>query len=428
MSFDMALTPASTGSILPAPRDATVTKVTGFVDVLASEGEKTGGQVAEFEARRKDGPNGKSGRHLDDGDETQDISNEEESNGAETIARHPALLMHQALVAFDEAIAKEAELGGNGATLSVAEGAIDGQKKAVLMALAEVAEGDMPRGEGEADGSPQRERKDQGQSQKPDTGASLRAATVSAVESADVGSNEFPSPIEGKEPEAGTRSAASELLKSNALHPKSESGNSPQPALAMRTETASEGRATSAASAPAPAPELNDVQVISERSTGTVKTLVIRLDPIDLGMVTARIRLVTGGIEVHLVADRAEAAQLLAADRDLLDKALRFAGASDDAKLVVTVQERGQVAAGASSAQLGQHAGQSAGQQSFNMQQQADGRGYQAQSGAEGQNAGQGERHGGSARSGQVSGDETLDGKDANASLGRGSLARGLIV
>lgn len=88
-----------------------------------------------------------------------------------------------------------------------------------------------------------------------------------------------------------------------------------------------------------------DVQVVSERSFGTVKTLQIRLDPADLGSVTARIRLVLDGVEVHLVADKAHAAEALAADRSMIEKALKIAGVGDETKLTVTVADRNAVTA-----------------------------------------------------------------------------------
>ena len=120
-----------------------------------------------------------------------------------------------------------------------------------------------------------------------------------------------------------------------------------------------------------------------------MKTLQIRLDPVELGAVTARIRLVADSVEVHLVADKAHAAEALAADRSMIEKALKVAGITDDTKISVTVTERGAVSAvqhssASHSAGQQQASSQQQGQQTFDMQNGSDGRGNaQAQSQAQ---------------------------------------------
>lgn len=141
--------------------------------------------------------------------------------------------------------------------------------------------------------------------------------------------------------------------------------------------------------APTAAARIADIQVLSERSFGAVKTLQIRLDPVELGAVTARIRLVADSVEVHLVADKAHAAEALAADRSMIEKALKVAGITDDTKISVTVTERGAVSAvqhssASHSAGQQQASSQQQGQQTFDMQNGSDGRGNaQAQSQAQ---------------------------------------------
>ncbi len=141
--------------------------------------------------------------------------------------------------------------------------------------------------------------------------------------------------------------------------------------------------------APTAAARIADIQVLSERSFGAVKTLQIRLDPVELGAVTARIRLVADSVEVHLVADKAHAAEALAADRSMIEKALKVAGIKDDTKISVTVTERGAVSAvqhssASHSAGQQQASSQQQGQQTFDMQNGSDGRGNaQAQSQAQ---------------------------------------------
>ncbi|MFS2324440.1 flagellar hook-length control protein FliK [Brucella sp. H1_1004] len=177
------------------------------------------------------------------------------------------------------------------------------------------------------------------------------------------------------------------------------SSASPKPELTLQSSNAAEsdrpnvqpqqqaGKSAPVADVKAPAPavltaaaRVTDIQVLSERSFGAVKTLQIRLDPVELGAVTARIRLIADSVEVHLVADKAHAAEALAADRSMIEKALKVAGITDDTKISVTVTERGAVSAvqhGSASHSAGQQQASSLqqGQQTFDMQNGSDGRG-----------------------------------------------------
>jgi chemotaxis protein MotD len=181
-----------------------------------------------------------------------------------------------------------------------------------------------------------------------------------------------------------------------------------------------------------------DVQVVSERSFGSVKTLQIRLDPVDLGQVTARIRVVPDGVEVHLVADKAQAAEALSADRSVIEKALKSAGIGDDARITVTVADRSAPSAvqhvaasqNAGQQQAGAQQQSSGQQQAFNMQGGFDGRNG-AQSQAQAQFAsGEGRQNGDSSqtgqdRSGKQTGSETAARDTVAGTAGR---SRGLVV
>ncbi|PYE87689.1 flagellar hook-length control protein FliK [Phyllobacterium leguminum] len=142
--------------------------------------------------------------------------------------------------------------------------------------------------------------------------------------------------------------------------------------MVPNTPSVSSGVNAPAAPAPAaavparPAVHLAGVEIISERSNGVAKTLSIRLQPEELGTVTARLRLVPEGMQVELIADRRETAERLAADREMLGKALQSAGLSDNAVVAVTVTER----VSSSTANL---AGGQPGQQGFTPQGQSDG-------------------------------------------------------
>lgn len=178
------------------------------------------------------------------------------------------------------------------------------------------------------------------------------------------------------------------------------------------------------------AARIADIQVVSERSFGTVKTLQIRLDPVELGAVTARIRVASEGIEVHLVAEKTHAAEALAADRSMIEKALKAAGIADDAKISVTVADRNaagavQQAQASQNASQQQASGQQPGQQqAFNMQQGFDGRnGAEAQAGFMG---GEGRQNGESGQAGRERSDMQTA-QDSGSGISRND-GRGLVV
>ncbi|OYR11604.1 flagellar hook-length control protein FliK [Brucella grignonensis] len=180
------------------------------------------------------------------------------------------------------------------------------------------------------------------------------------------------------------------------------------------------------------ATRIADIQLVSERSFGAVKTLQIRLDPVELGAVTARIRLVAdNNVEVHLVAEKAHGAEALAADRSMIEKALKAAGIADDAKISVTVTERGAVNAvqhssASQSAGQQQASSQQQGQQTLDMQNGSDGRGN-AQAHFMG---GEGRRNGetGQAERNQMGARVSAEASEQEVSVGFGGRNRGLVV
>jgi chemotaxis protein MotD len=92
---------------------------------------------------------------------------------------------------------------------------------------------------------------------------------------------------------------------------------------------------------PAVRPQVTDVQILSDRTTGAARTLVVQLQPIELGTVTARLRLTSEGMHIQLTAENRAMAEHLAKDHDALGKALQRAGVADDAaSITISVIDR----------------------------------------------------------------------------------------
>ncbi|MGH6859052.1 MAG: flagellar hook-length control protein FliK [Phyllobacterium sp.] len=86
--------------------------------------------------------------------------------------------------------------------------------------------------------------------------------------------------------------------------------------------------------APAGSPVIADVQVVSDRGRDAARVLIIQLQPIELGTVTARLQLKPGGMHIRLTAESSAAAEHLARDHELLGKALQRAGIGDDTSTI----------------------------------------------------------------------------------------------
>ncbi|MHC1551717.1 flagellar hook-length control protein FliK [Phyllobacterium sp. K27] len=105
--------------------------------------------------------------------------------------------------------------------------------------------------------------------------------------------------------------------------------------------------------APANQPAVADIQIISDRTTGAARTLVIQLQPVELGSVTARLRLTSDGMHIQIAVANAAMAEHLSNDREALGKALHRAGVTEDASNVtISIVDRS--SAGAGSPQPGQ--------------------------------------------------------------------------
>lgn len=104
---------------------------------------------------------------------------------------------------------------------------------------------------------------------------------------------------------------------------------------------------------PANSPAVTGIEVVFDRTTGAARTLVIQLQPVELGTVTARLRLTSEGMHIQIAAASTAMAEHLSNDREALGKALHRAGVTDDASNVtISIIDRSQ--AGAGNPQAGQ--------------------------------------------------------------------------
>ncbi|WP_068417983.1 flagellar hook-length control protein FliK [Labrenzia sp. OB1] len=88
---------------------------------------------------------------------------------------------------------------------------------------------------------------------------------------------------------------------------------------------------------------------LSARAEGPVlKTLDIQLTPHELGSVKVSLRMVGDSVEVTMVASKAQTAELLKQDRQLLDQMLRVTGVKADAITVQAADDRPAMHTGAS--------------------------------------------------------------------------------
>ncbi len=162
-------------------------------------------------------------------------------------------------------------------------------------------------------------------------------------------------------------------------------------------------------------PPVTDVQILSDRSNAGSRTLVIQLQPIELGTVTARMRLTPEGMHIQLMAENPAMAEHLAKDHDMLSKALQRAGVADDASSVtISVIDR---SSASSSSQTGQ--------QNLSGQDQQTG----ARASGQGQSGFQGtpgDRSGNKQPFGEIRSDESME-KAANPGI-EPSSSRGLVV
>jgi flagellar hook-length control protein FliK len=160
-------------------------------------------------------------------------------------------------------------------------------------------------------------------------------------------------------PASGGQMGMPVVQSSEAHEPKVSVKSTPHPLpspdtpapLALSPVQAEAKSGTLAAETAAPrniGPGVVDLQVVSERSSaGSIKTLVIQLQPIELGTVTARLRLVPEGLHVQLIAENTAAAEHLSKDHEALGRALQRAGVTDDSSsVIISVIDRSSASSG----------------------------------------------------------------------------------
>lgn len=222
-----------------------------------------------------------------------------------------------------------------------------------------------------------------------------------------------PQETEAKSQEPALEKAASRPVESPAA--PSTSPTTIAPSSGGQTEV----RATSPSVPTTPSamsrPPITDVQIVADRTTGATRTLVIQLQPIELGTVTARLRLTSDGMHIQLTAEDHIAAEHLARDHEALGKALKLAGVGDDTSSVtIAVIDRSSPTSNAQGGQpnLG------------GQDQQADGR-----ANGQGQAASGGAKQGGSTGQ-QFLGDSRSDEREEKAGIPgiESNLSRGLVI
>jgi len=125
-----------------------------------------------------------------------------------------------------------------------------------------------------------------------------------------------------------------------------------------------------------------DVEVTENKQVGDMRVLRIKLNPENLGMVEARLRKTTDGLQIEIHAERQETARLLAADNHALHKALEKSGVSDNGQLTIMIVDKSsQTVQQGQSANSGQSMSQDNSGQNFNGQRQSQSAGQQGQGG-----------------------------------------------
>lgn len=191
--------------------------------------------------------------------------------------------------------------------------------------------------------------------------------------------------------------------------------NASSPTVLPQPETRPSALAATVVTVPVNRPPLTDIRIVSDRTNGAARTLVIQLQPVELGTVTARLRLTPDGMHIRITAENAAMAEHLTKDHEALGKALHRAGVADDASTVtISIVDRSAAAANPQT-----------GQQNFN--------GQEPQAGARPNGQGQpgfqgtpGERTPGEHRFGESGPDDQLE-KPATSDP-QDNLSRGLVV
>jgi chemotaxis protein MotD len=211
----------------------------------------------------------------------------------------------------------------------------------------------------------------------PVRGATTGADDTSVATATDAGPDPFAGLIPDAVPEdlpdrigiaapslAGARHAAIEVLdQATWLPPAITQDNLRQITDAVLTAAKDPAGAPDRSASPVAAALSSDLQS-GLKSHDVVKTLTIRLQPDDLGTLTAHLRLSGETMTLHITASRAETARMLMADKDELASVLKEAGLNGG-RVVVTVADpllAGTGNAGSGTGPQGQFGGQQSGQ------------------------------------------------------------------
>lgn len=168
---------------------------------------------------------------------------------------------------------------------------------------------------------------DAGEASGPETPARTALRSLAAASPPPVGRGMSA----GAKSDAGEKRAEAKVEHDAAPTPEA----APSP-MSNRSATPTSGTPAGPAASPEGSPPV-DVSVLSSRVTAGGSTLVLQLQPRELGTVTAQIRIGADMVKVDLKADSTEAARLLASDGDTLRKALEAIGIGRDMSVSVTI-------------------------------------------------------------------------------------------
>jgi len=147
-------------------------------------------------------------------------------------------------------------------------------------------------------------------------------------------------PVPAQAPVSDAVAAEAPRAKSNVTDAAEQqampaaSATASAPAIPVQAEAKLAATPTLVRPQPTTRPQVTDVQILSDRTSAAARTLVIQLQPIELGTVMARLRLTSEGMHIQLTAENRAMAEHLAKDHDALGKALQRAGVADDASSV----------------------------------------------------------------------------------------------
>ncbi|CAN7700403.1 flagellar hook-length control protein FliK [Phyllobacterium sp. LjRoot231] len=182
----------------------------------------------------------------------------------------------------------------------------------------------------------------QAQMPAPDKKSVPKATTDSQVAAASLDKQEPAEPVTATRQAVASATQASEAPKPKAstkapvehTAPPTVEATASTPSPSVQAEAKLSVTASNSSTQVQTALPVTDVQILSDHSTPDTRTLVIQLQPVELGTVTARMRLTPDGMHIQLMAENPAMAEHLAKDHDMLSRALQRAGVADDASSV----------------------------------------------------------------------------------------------